>query len=86
MPQQVWKANDGQIFDSEKECVLYEYTKDQLTVIGNYAIDEDWDMHEGFFDLLYDSWDPETWWRYAKSFRTLVDILDGKRPDLPKKK
>ena len=89
MGKQVWQAKDGKLFDTEEECLRHERAGLLLVDLNNneqYARNEErWGMQKNFSrDFLGGFQRIENFWNYAESFRTLADILDGKRTDLPK--
>ena len=89
MGKQVWQAKDGELFDTEEECLRHERASQFLSDLNNkeqYARNEErWGIQKNFSrDFLNGFQGVETFWNYADSFRTLADILDGKRTDLPK--
>ena len=44
-----------------------------------------WGMQKDFSRHFLDGFQlKENFWKYAESFRTLADLLDGKRLDLPR--
>ena len=89
MVKQVWQAKDGELFETEEECLRHERATLILLEMNNreqYARNEKrWGLEKNFSRHLLEGFQRvEDFWEYAKSFRTLADILDGKRPDLPK--
>ena len=89
MGKQVWQANDGKLFDTEKDCLRHERASLFLLDMNNseqYARNEDrWGLQKNFSRHFLGGFQlSENFWDYAASFRTLADILDGKRPELPK--
>ena len=93
MPKQVWQANDGTIFDTEKECQEYERLEELLSdLIGDlqsielYETDhsERWDFKEGFFTNMI-NWNRGDLIRHKEDFRRLADLLDCKVPN-PRKR
>ena len=89
MGKNVWQSDDGKLFDTEEECLRHERASLFLTDLNNgeqYARNEErWEMQTNFSRHFFEGFQSiNSFWNYAKSFRTLADILDGKRPDLPK--
>jgi len=88
MPKQIWQANDGELFDSEEDCVRHENASLFLVDMNNenYEKNEErWGVQKNFSRHFLGGFQrKETFWNYAESFRALADILDGNRPDLPK--
>ena len=85
MPRQVWQAEDGTIFDTEKECQEYERLEELLlNLISDlqYAEDDNdyserWDFKKGFFTNMI-NWSKGDLIRHKEDFRRLADYLDGK--------
>ncbi len=89
MSKQVWQAKDGELFDTEEECLRHERASLFLTDMNSreqYARNEErWGMQKNFSRHFLSGFQSiESFWNYSESFRTLGDVLDGKRPDLPK--
>ena len=89
MGKQVWQAKDGELFDTEEECLRHERASHFLIDLNNseqFARNEErWGLQKNFSRNFLEGFQRiENFWNYAASFRTLADILDGKRPDLPK--
>ncbi len=89
MGKQVWQANDGELFETEEECLRHERAGHILLDLNNreqYARNEErWELQKNFSRYFLEGFQRiESFWNYSESFRTLADILDGKRPDLPK--
>ena len=89
MGKNVWQANDGELFDTEEDCLRHERSSQFLNDLNNdeqYATNEErWEMQQNFSRHFLGGFKSiENFWNYAESFRTLADILDGKRSDLPK--
>ena len=89
MGKQVWQSTDGKLFDTEEECLRHERASCFLIDMNKseqYRRNEQrWSLQENFSRHFLDGFKRiEDFWNYAESFRTLGDILDGKRPDLPK--
>ena len=88
MGKQVWQANDGDLFDTEEDCLRHERGSHFLSDMNStekYAQNEErWGLQKNFSRHFLGGFQRlENFWNYADSFRTLADILDGKRPDLP---
>ncbi len=87
MGKQVWQAKDGELFDSEEDCLRHESACLFLVDMnhGEYERNEKrWGLQKNFSrHFLAGFQRKENFWNYAESFRTLADVLDGKRPDLP---
>ncbi len=88
MGKQVWQAKDGELFDTEEECLRHEIASVFLFDMNNseqYARNEErWGLQKNFSrNFLAGFKCVENFWNYAESFRTLAEILDGQRPDLP---
>ncbi len=89
MGKQVWQAQDGALFDSEEECLRHERASLFLVDMNNSdqyrKHEERWGLQENFSRYFLAGFNRiEDFWNYADSFKTLGDILAGKRPDLPK--
>ena len=89
MGKQVWQAKDGSLFDTEEECLRHERASRFWSDMNNspqYRKNEErWALQENFSrHFLCGFKGIEDFWNYAESFRTLGDILDGKRLDLPR--
>ena len=89
MGKQVWQASDGELFNTEEECLRHEKSNHFLNDMDNNQQfsrnEERWEMQKNFSrDFLRGFKTIGSFWNYSNSFRTLADILDGKRPDLPK--
>ncbi|WP_320676245.1 hypothetical protein [Prochlorococcus sp. MIT 1300] len=89
MVKQVWQAKDGALFETEEECLRHERASFFFSEMNNteqYRRNEErWSLQANFSRFFLDGFKAiEDFWCYAESFRTLGDILDGKRPDLPK--
>ncbi len=89
MGKQVWQAKDGSLFDTEEDCLRHEraslFLTDMFQMEEYEKSEERWDMQKNFSRHFLGGFQRlETFWNYSKSFRTLADILDGNRPDLPK--
>ena len=89
MPKQIWQAKDGELFDSEEDCLRHESASLFLVDMNNSEYEKNenrWDVQKNFSRHFIGGFQrKESFWNYADSFRVLADILDGKRPDLPKK-
>ena len=87
MPKQIWQANDGELFDSEEDCIRHENAILFLVDMNNENYEHNekrWGGQKNFSRHFLGGFQrKESFWNYAESFRTLADILDGKRPDLP---
>ncbi len=88
MGKQVWQAKDGALFETEEECLRHERASlilIQMNDTEKYIENEKcWGFQENFSRHFLGGFQrKESFWNYAESFRTLADILDGKRPDLP---
>ena len=88
MGKQVWQAKDGELFDTEKDCLRHEMASLFLIDMNHneeYERNEErWGVQKNFSRHFLKGFQrKENFWNYAESFRTLADILDGKRPDLP---
>ncbi len=88
MGKQVWQAKDGALFETEEECLRHERASlilIQMNDTEKYIENEKcWGLQENFSRHFLGGFQrKESFWNYAESFRTLADILDGKRPDLP---
>ena len=91
MSKQVWQAKDAELFETEEECLRHERAcliLIQMNDTENYIENEKCvGLQENFSrHFLGGCQRKESFWNYAESFRTLADILDGKRPDLPMEK
>ncbi len=89
MGKQVWQADDGELFDTEEACLRYERASLFSIDMNNseqFARNEErWEVQKNFSRHFLAGFQRiENFWNYAESFRTLADILDGTRPDLPK--
>lgn len=89
MGKQVWQSEDGELFDSEEECLRHERARFFWLEMNNNdkfrQNEERWDLQENFSRHFLNGFQKiEDFWNYSDSFRTVGDILDGKRPDLPK--
>ncbi len=89
MVKQVWQSKDGALFDTEDDCLRHERASSFLAEIQSsdqYRRNEErWELQENFSRSFLEGFQRvEDFWNYAESFRVLSDILDGKRPDLPK--
>ena len=89
MGKQVWQAQDGELFDAEADCLRHERASLFLIDMNHreeYERNEErWEVQKNFSrHFLAGFQRRENFWNYAESFRTLADVLDGKRPDLPK--
>ena len=89
MSKNVWQADDGELFDTEEDCLRHERASLFLVDLKNnekFARNEErWGMQKNFSRFFLEGFQCiENFWTYADSFRTLADILDGKRSDLPK--
>ena len=88
MPKQIWQANDGELFDSEEDCKRHENASLFLVDMNHseYERNENrWGVQKNFSRFFLSGFQRiEDFWNYGESFRTLADILDGKRLDLPK--
>ncbi len=88
MGKQVWQAKDGELFDTEEECLRLErailFLIDMNNIEALERNEERWGLQKNFSRHFLSGFQrKETFWNYAESFRILADILDGKRPDLP---
>ena len=88
MGKNVWQSDDGELFDTEEDCLRHERANLFLIDLNNseqYARNEErWGIQKNFSRYFLEGFQTiENFWNYAESFRTLADILDGKRPDLP---
>ncbi len=89
MGKQVWQAPDGELFDTEEACLRHERASAFFIDMNNseqYARNEErWGIQKNFSRFFLCGFQRvEDFWNYAESFRSLADILDGKRSDLPK--
>ncbi|WP_320667537.1 hypothetical protein [Prochlorococcus sp. MIT 1307] len=88
MSKQVWQAKDGELFNSEEECLLHERACLFLNDMNHseYVRNEKrWGMQKDFSRRFLEGFQSKSdFWKYSDSFRTLADILDGKRLDLPR--
>ncbi len=89
MGKQVWQAKDGELFETEEDCRRHEMATHFLVEMNDseeYETNEErWGVQRNFSRHFLGGFQrKESFWNYAESFRTLADILDGKRPDLPK--
>ena len=89
MPKQIWQAKDGELFDSEEDCLRHENASLFLIDMNHSEYEKSearWGVQKNFSRHFLNGFQrKENFWNYAESFRTLAEILDGKRPDLPKK-
>ena len=88
MGKQVWQAKDGALFDTEEDCLRHERGSSFLIDMHNSEKYEEnehrWGLQKNFSRHFLGGFQRlENFWNYADSFRTLADILDGNRPDLP---
>ena len=88
MPKQIWQAKDGELFDSEEDCIRHENATLFLVDMNESEYEKNerrWEVQKNFSRHFINGFQrKESFWNYADSFRILADILDGKRPDLPK--
>ncbi len=88
MPKQIWQSKDGELFDSEEECLRHENASQFLVEMNHNEYERNerrWGVQKNFSRHFLNGFQrKESFWNYAESFRTLADILDGKRADLPK--
>ena len=88
MSKQIWQANDGELFDSEEDCLRHENATLFLVEMNDSEYEKNetrWGVQKNFSRHFINGFQrKESFWNYADSFRTLADILDGKRTDLPK--
>ncbi len=88
MPKQIWQAKDGELFDSEEDCLRHENASLFLVDMNQSEYEEyerRWGVQKNFSRHFLNGFQrKDNFWNYAESFRTLADILEGKRPDLPK--
>ncbi len=88
MPKQIWQSKDGELFDSEEECLRHENASQFLVEMNHNEYERNerrWGVQKNFSRHFLNGFQrKESFWNYAESFRVLADILDGKRPDLPK--
>ena len=88
MPKQIWQAKDGELFESEEDCIRHESATRFLVDMSHseYESNEQrWGMQKNFSRHFLEGFQrKDDFWKYSESFRTLADILDGKRLDLPK--
>ncbi len=88
MGKQVWQAKDGELFESEKDCLRHERAKLFLIDMSHSEYErneERWGVQKNFSRHFLNGFQrKENFWNYAASFRTLAEILEGKRTDLPK--
>ena len=89
MSKQVWQANDGQLFETEEECLRHERASlffFDINQSDQYETNEArWGLQENFSRPFLSGFHRvESFWKYSESFRTLADLLDGDRSDLPK--
>ena len=88
MSKQIWQANDGELFDSEEDCIRHENATlflVEMNASEYEAKERRWGVQKNFSRHFINGFQrKENFWNYAESFRVLADILDGKRPDLPK--
>ncbi len=87
MGKQVWQAKDGELFDSEEDCLRHERASHFLIDMSHSEYqknEERWGVQRNFSRHFLNGFQrKETFWNYAESFRALADILEGKRTDLP---
>ena len=87
MPKQIWQSKDGELFDSEEECLRHENASQFLVEMNHNEYERNerrWGVQKNFSRHFLNGFQrKESFWNYAESFRTLADILDGKRADLP---
>ena len=88
MPKQIWQAKDGELFDSEEDCLRHKSASQFLVDMNNSEYEKNekrWGVQKNFSRHFLSGFQrKENFWNYSDSFRILADILDGKRPDLPK--
>ena len=88
MSKQIWQAKDGELFDSEEDCIRHENASHFLVEMNHSEYEKNenrWGVQKNFSRHFLNGFKrKENFWNYAESFRTLADILDGNRPDLPK--
>tara|TARA_B100000029_G_scaffold173521_1_gene170084 strand:+ start:654 stop:953 length:300 start_codon:yes stop_codon:yes gene_type:complete len=88
MPKQIWQAKDGELFDSEEDCIRHENATLFLVDMNDSEYEKNekrWCVQKNFSRHFLNGFQrKESFWNYAESFRILADILDGKRPELPK--
>ncbi len=89
MGKQVWQAKDGELFEAEEDCLRHERASLFLADMSQseeYERNEArWEVQRNFSRHFLEGFQrKENFWNYADSFRTLADILEGKRPELPK--
>ena len=88
MSKSVWQANDGQLFETEEECLRHERASLFLRYMDHAESERNerrWGMQKEFSRHFLDGFrSKESFWKYAESFRILAEILDGKRKDLPR--
>ena len=88
MGKQVWQANDGELFESEEDCLRHERASLFLIDMNHSEYEQNenrWGVQRNFSRHFLNGFQrKESFGNYAESFRTLADILDGKRTDLPK--
>ncbi len=89
MGKQVWQANDGKLFETEEECLRHERASlffFDLNQTENFEKNEQrWGLQANFSRHFLGGFQRvESFWQFSESFRTLADILDGVRSDLPK--
>lgn len=88
MPKQIWQAKDGELFETEEDCLRHENATSFLVDMNHSEYEKNeqrWGMQKNFSRHFLNGFQrKENFWNYAESFRTLAEILDGNRTDLPK--
>ena len=89
MPKQIWQATDGELFDSEEDCLRHE-SATRFLVDMNHSeyerCEKRWGMQKNFSRHFLNGFQrKENFWNYAESFRTLAEILDGNSPTFSKR-
>ncbi len=87
MGKQVWQAKDGELFECEEDCLRHERASHFLIDMNHSEYENNeqrWGVQRNFSRHFLNGFQrKENFWNYAESFRTLADILDGNRNDLP---
>ena len=85
MPKQVWQADDGATFDTEKECLKSEKLKKELgDLMSSYFTEDDVEERLGFQNdfgrKISDGFSGggfEELWKYRESIIKLTKMLEG---------
>ena len=82
MPKQVWQSEDGNVFQSEEECALYEKNAALLKGLleSEYELaEEKLGLQEGFaYGLRSGFFSTSDFWKYRESFQRFCDVLHGR--------